>query len=153
MAWPSPGPILLHQQGWPCSGPGSGRPGQVSGHSTAGHGISRLCKGGQSHAPRELWLSQEVQTKRRKEMQIKHHTVQHQRAIKRRTWDKNRKLLDYVDSCTPLGHIFSVKVKARKSLTEHEDPLLEVLLLPPSPAWHLDTGPSTNWCWYMFKRM
>ena len=80
------------------------------------------------------WLSQEVQTKWRKETQIKHRIVQHQRAVRWRTWDQNRKLLNYVDSCSPLGHIFSVKVKVRKSLTEHEDPLLEVLLLPPPSA-------------------
>lgn len=86
------------------------------------------------------WLSWEVQTR---DTERKHLIDQHQRAVKRWTWNQNREFcseLDHIDSSSPSGHFYSVKVKVRKSLTEHEDPFLEVLFLipPQTDTWMQD---------------
>lgn len=106
------------------------------------------CRARHRQALHKSWLSSEVQTR---DTEIKHLVDQHQRAAEWWTWNQKRKLLDRIDSCSPSSHFCSVKVKVMKSLTEHEDPLLQVLLLtPPQPdTWMQDT--SKSWHWYMFK--
>lgn len=105
------------------------------------------CRTCQRQALHQSWLSWEVQTR---DSEIKHLIDQHQRAAKGWTWNQNRELLDHIDSCSPSGHFCTVKVKVRKSLTECEDTLLEVLLLTPP---QLDTWMQDPQKRYMFKLM
>lgn len=89
------------------------------------------CRAWNRQALQKSWLSWEVQTR---DTERKHLIDQHQRAVKWWTWNRNREFcseLDHIDSSSPSGHFCSVKVKIRKSLTEHEDPFLEVLFLTP----------------------
>lgn len=103
--------------GWPPSGPGLGW-----------HGWTSLwaqdCRTWHRQALHKSRLSWEVQTR---DTEIKHLIDQHQRAVKGWTQNQKRELLDHIDSCSPSGHFCPVKVKVRKILTEHGDPLLEVL--------------------------